>query len=139
MSSGAKRQLVLTSAMAATLSALGGCSSAEDDWNGNQIASTDTAVCVDDAGYRVEDWQCDDDGRSYRGGGAGWFYARRGSTVPYYGDPVVNGSNGIVGSRTPEAGKYYTRAASSANMTRSAAVSRGGFGSSGRGFGGGRS
>lgn len=134
---GTKTQLMLTGAMAATLSSLGACSSREDDWDANVHAVTDTEVCIDDAGYRVSDWQCDDGHRAY--GGGGWYYIRRNSALPYYGDSVTDGKHGIVGSRQPVMGTAYARAPSSTNMTRSAAISRGGFGSSGRSFGGGRS
>jgi len=46
---------------------------------------------------------------------------------------------GIQGSKTPATGKSYASAPAHTNLTRSAAMSRGGFGSSSRSFGGGRS
>jgi hypothetical protein len=135
-----KNQLVLTSAMAATLIALPGCSSSDDDWNGDVYAQNDTAVCVDQNGYRVNDNYCDT--RSYNGGGGGghgWYYIGRGGRIPYHGDSVSDGRLGFTGSSTPATGAVYGRAPQSTAMSRSAAVSRGGFGSSGRSFGGGRS
>jgi uncharacterized protein YgiB involved in biofilm formation len=131
-----RKQLILTSAMAATLGSLAGCSSS-DDWSDGEVAEYDTAVCVDQNGNRVDDDFCDDD-RHY-GRGLAWFYVSRGSRLPYYGDSIHDKRLGITGSAKPDASKSYFRAPSSTAMTRSAAVSRGGFGSSSRGFGGGRS
>lgn len=133
-----RRPLVLTSAMAATLGSLSGCASQPSDgWDANYPASSDTEVCVDGQGYRIEDWQCDD-GSARRYGG-GWYYIRRGSALPYYGDSVYDRRLSIGGSRQPVMGTYYARAPEGANMTRSAAVKRGGFGSRSRFFGSGRS
>ncbi|MBA4162278.1 MAG: hypothetical protein C0515_09435 [Novosphingobium sp.] len=130
-----KKQLALTTAMAATLTSLSACSSG-NDWEGS-YADNDTRVCVDEAGRRVDDSQC----RSYiRGGGYyGWYYVNRGSRLPYYGDSVRDTKLGIKGSPAPVAGRSYADAPSHTNLTRSAAMSRGGFGSSSRSFGGGRS
>lgn len=129
------KQLALTTAMAATLTSLSACSSGSD-WDGS-YADNDTRVCVDEAGNRVDDSQC---GSHIRGGGYyGWYYVNRGSRLPYYGDSVNDAKLGIQGSKTPLAGKNYASAPSHTNLTRSAAKSRGGFGSSGRSFGGGRS
>lgn len=133
-----KKQLVLTSAMAATLSSVAACSS-NDDWDSNVVADHETAICVDQSGNRIEDWRCDDDDGYRSGHSGGWFYVGRGSTVPYYGDSVNDKRLGIVGSSTRDPSKLYARAPSTTNLTRSAAVARGGFGSSGRSFGGGRS
>ena len=128
--------------MAATLTALAGCSSG-NDWDDNVVADRDTAVCVDQAGKRIADDNCNP-----RRGGSGmgtaamlgyWYYMGRNSRVPYLGDSVKDGSGRFNGSNRPSAGTSYARAPAAANMTRSAAVARGGFGSSGRGFGGGRS
>lgn len=133
-----RRPLVLTGAMAATLGSLSGCASQPSDgWDANYPAASDTEVCVDGQGYRIEDWQCDD-GSARRYGG-GWYYIRRGSALPYYGDSVFDRRLAVNGSRQPTTGSYYARAPQGANMTRSAAVSRGGFGSSARSFGSGRS
>lgn len=131
----AKKQIALTTAMAATLSSLAGCSS-NPDWDDN-YASSDTAVCVDEAGRRVSDGNCR---TQIRGGGYhGWYYVNRGSRLPYYGDSVNDPSLGIKGSSNPTAGVNYASAPEHANMARSAARARGGFGSSGHSFGGGRS
>lgn len=132
-----RKDLALTTAMAATLTALGGCSSG-NDWDSDVYARDDTQVCVDQNGYRVDDGNCE---RPHIRGGShyGWFYLGRGSRVPYYGDSVRDPAGRIVGSATPNSGTQYTRAPSSTAMTRSAATARGGFGSSGHFFGGGRS
>lgn len=138
----ATKNLGLTTAMAATLTALAGCSSG-NDWDDNVVADRDTAVCVDQSGKRIADANC----TTHRsGGGVGtaamlgyWYYMGRNSRVPYFGDSVNDGSGRFNGSTRPGAGTSYASAPASANMTRSAAVARGGFGSSGRGFGGGRS
>lgn len=141
-----KKQIFLTSAMAATLSSITGCSSA-DDWDGNSYADADTSVCVDQAGIRVEDLFCDDDdgdGFIYVGGikkkkSHGWYYVNRGSPLPYHGDSIRDSRYKFSGSSTPAAGAVYARAPASTNMTRSSAVSRGGLGSSSGSYGGGRS
>lgn len=137
----APRNLALTTAMAATLTALAGCSSG-NDWDDNVVADRDTAVCVDQSGKRITDDNCN----PRRGGGMGtaamlgyWYYMGRSSRVPFLGDSVNDGSGRFSGSARPIAGTSYASAPAAANMTRSAAVARGGFGSSGRGFGGGRS
>lgn len=131
-----KKQLVLTSAMAATLSSLAGCSSG-DDWDGNVIADNDTRVCVDQNGQRIEDSRCNNRSTYRSGHSGGWYYIARRSPVPYYGDSVSD--KRFVGSATADPFKSYASAPSATNLTRSAAVSRGGFGSSSRSFGGGRS
>ena len=133
-----KKHLVLTTAMAATLTSLSACSSG-NDWD-DSYAEKDTAVCVDEAGRRVDDDNC----RRPRSGigGAGflaWYYISRGSRLPYYGDSVNDPKLGIKGSRSPAAGASYASAPSHTNLTRSAAKARGGFGSSGRSFGSSRS
>jgi hypothetical protein len=135
-----KKQLGLTTAMAATLTALGACSTAtDDDWDSGPIAQSDTRVCVNQNGERIDEDSCEG-GRHYiRGSGVGWYYMGRGSRLPYLGDSVRNSRYGFVGSSMPMPGVNYASAPSSANMTRSSARARGGFGSSGRGFGGGRS
>jgi hypothetical protein len=132
-----KKQIFLTSAMAATLSSLSGCSSG-DDWDGSTYAENDLGVCVDQNGYRVDDDWCDDD-NFRRSSGYGWFYVSRGSRVPYYGDSIKDKKYGFVGSAKPDPSKVYGRAPESTRVTRSTAMARGGFGSSSRSFGGGRS
>lgn len=136
-----KKQVFLTSAMAATLTALSGCSSSEDDWGSDVVADQDTRVCVDQNGNRVQDDDCERRASHRSGIGAGflWYYVGRGSRVPYYGDSVRDPQLGLKGSYFPTKGTNYAKAPATANMARSASVSRGGFGSSGRSFGGGRS
>ena len=138
-----KKQMFMTTAMAAALAGLPACSS-NDDWNQDVIADRDTAVCVDQQGQRVDDDLCDDD--RYRGPGVGsaflWYYIGRNSAVPYYGDSIYDrrySKYSRYGSFTPQPGISYGRAPTSTRMTRSQAVSRGGLGSSSRRFGGGRS
>jgi hypothetical protein len=132
------KQLLLTTTMAATLGSLGACSS-NDEWSSDQYAEYDTAVCVDQRGLRVPDDQCDDDAYYGRSSGHGWYYINRGGKVPYYGDSVVNQRMGFTGSTIADGNKVYSRAPASTAMSRSTAVARGGFGSSGSSFGGGRS
>lgn len=135
-----KKQLGLTTAMAATLTALGACSTAtDDDWDSGPIAQSDTRVCVNQNGERIDEDECEGGRRYYHGSGVGWYYMGRGSRLPYIGDSVRNSRYGFVGSSMPMPGVNYASAPSAANMTRSSARARGGFGSSGRGFGGGRS
>jgi hypothetical protein len=118
-----KKQIFLTSTMAAALTALSGCASG-DDWNEDIIASDDTAICVDQNGNRFY-------GSRY--------YINRGSRVPYLGDSIRDTRYKFAGSLSPMPGVNYARAPSASRITRSAAIARGGFGSSSRGFGGGRS
>lgn len=133
-----KRHLTLTSAMATTLLALPACSS-NDEWDDQTYASSDTAVCVDQSGNRVPDEQCDS-GRSHvYGGYHSWYYFGRSAPIPYYGESVRDPRYAAHASNTPRAGTTYAKAPASSNMTRSAAVSRGGMGSSGHSYGGGRS
>lgn len=122
--------LSLTTALAATF--LAGCGQREPEWGDDldNYADSDTAICVDGDGQRVDDDYCDDD-RRY-GGGFGFIYLGRGGYIPYYGERARLGSY----STTPRVGTVYGRAPAVANMTRSAAVSRGGFGSSARSSGG---
>ena len=136
-----RKQLSMTTAMAAALVALPACSSS-DGWNGDVIADRDTAVCVNQQGSRVDDDLCDD---RRGGGGSGaflWYYLGRNAAVPYYGDSIYDSRfarHGRPGTFAPQPGVGYARAPASTKMTRSQAVSRGGLGSSSRRFGGGRS
>jgi hypothetical protein len=132
-----KKQIFLTSAMAATLSSLSGCSSS-DDWDGSVYAENDVGVCVDQNGYRVNDDFCDND-NFRRSSGYGWFYVSRGSRLPYYGDSIRDKKYGFKGSSTPDPSKVYARAPEATNLSRSTAMARGGFGSSSRSYGSGRS
>lgn len=135
-----KKQLFLTTAMAATLSSLTGCASADDDWGGDVVADRDTRVCVDQNGYRVDDDRCERSTRVHSGGGGlFWYYLGRGSRVPYYGDPVRDPRYGFKGSYFPTKGVQYAKAPAASSMVRSTPVARSGFGSSGRSFGSGRS
>ena len=134
-----KKQLAMTSAMAAVLIAVPACTS-NDDWNEDVVATRDTAICVDQQGERVDDDLCDNDG--YRGGGSNaflWYYMRRSSPIPYYGDSIHHRRYSGYGSYQPASGIAYGRAPVSTSMKRSQAVSRGGFGSTARSYGGGRS
>lgn len=138
-----KKQLAMTTAMAAALLALPGCSK-EPGWE-DVVADNDTAVCVDKEGKRVEDAQCMRQAAASTSGGHGggsnaflWYYLGRNSRVPFYGDSVRD-PRYSGGSYNQRVGGNYMLAPSDANMTRSAAVSRGGMGSRGRYFGGGRS
>jgi len=137
-----KKHLGMTTAMAAALLALPACSS-NDDWNEDVVAERDTAICVNQEGERVDDDLCDDD--RARGGGGGvtsaflWYYIGRNSAIPYYGDSIHHSRYKGYGSYKPASGVSYGRAPKTTNVTRSQAVSRGGFGSSSRSFGGGRS
>ena len=129
------KELGITTGVAAALLA-GACSQGQPD-NG-WTADKDTAICVDQQGHRVPDGQCPQQRVASAGGGIGaspflWYYLGRASAVPYYGDRVSGGSY------APAAGRSYFRAPAATAMTRSAAISRGGFGSSARSFGGGRS
>lgn len=122
-----KADLKITTALAATLLAAS-CQREDNGWT----ADRDTAVCVDHSGNRVPDAQCP---RTYTSGGVGslflWYYLGRSSVVPYYGEPVRGGSF------TGRAGTSYFRAPAQTAVTRAAAISRGGFGSSARGGEGG--
>ena len=134
-----KKQLAMTTAMAAALVALPACSS-NNGWDEDTIADRDTAICVNQAGERVDDDFCDDN----RGGGGVsnaflWYYLGRNSAIPYYGDSIHHSRYRGRGSYQPRSNVSYGRAPVSTNVTRSQAVSRGGLGSSSRSFGGGRS
>lgn len=135
------KELILTAAAAAVLISAPYACAPSNDWDEGQRAQSDTAVCVNSEGQRVEDYRCDD-GR-YGGSGSSngflWYYLGRNSALPYYGDNVRDSRYAAGGSYTPRPGASYSRAPVSTAMTRSAAVSRGGLGSSSRFFGGGRS
>ncbi|WP_116092323.1 hypothetical protein [Sphingomonas crusticola] len=114
--------LTLAAASAITLAA---CDQPVDHWTAEQ----DTAICTDRNGTRVPDAQC----QTHHVGSVGtaflWYYLGRNSVVPYYGERVAGGSF------TRTAGATYFHAPVRTAMTRSAAVARGGFGSSARSFG----
>nr|WP_294167880.1 hypothetical protein [uncultured Sphingomonas sp.] len=126
-----RKPIPITSAVAAALLALPGCSN-RNDWDDGVTAASDTAVCVNNAGQRVSDDRCDE--RRVRSGGFGFFYLPRGALLPYYGQSVRD-PRFASGSSTPRPGVNYGRAPAATRMTRSQAVSRGGLGSTGRSFG----
>jgi hypothetical protein len=139
-----KKNIFLTSAMAAALVALPGCSSSDDwddgsDWNEDIVANDDTAICVDENGNRIDDDACDDNRPRVGGFYAARYYINRGSRLPYYGDSIRDPRYNFSGNSTPKPGANYAKPPSESRITRSAAVARGGFGSSSRGYGGGRS
>ena len=120
--------ITLAAASAITLAA---CDQpAAEQWTAEQ----DTAICADRNGTRVPDAQCQTQAH-HNGIGAGvssaflWYYLGRNSMVPYYGERVRGGSF------TRTAGATYFHAPARTAMTRSAAISRGGFGASSRSFG----
>ncbi|WP_375394202.1 hypothetical protein [uncultured Sphingomonas sp.] len=121
-----KLDLKITTGVAAAL-LVSGCGQRDNGWT----ATDNTAICTDRQGNRVPDAECQ---RHVGGGGMGtaflWYYLGRNSVIPYYGQHVGGGSF------RPAAGAAYARAPAGSAMTRSAAISRGGFGSSARGFGG---
>lgn len=134
-----KKQHFLTSTMAAALTALSGCASG-DDWNEDVVATEDTAICVDQNGNRIDDDNCENNGRHSGGYFYGSrYYINRGSRIPYLGDSIRDSRYNFSGSTKPRPGASYFSAPSSSNVTRSTAIARGGFGSSSRSFGGGRS
>lgn len=127
-----KTDLKITTAIAAAL--LAGACSPQDDNGWGETADRNTAICTDRSGHRVPEANCQRQG-AYGGGGGGsnaflWYYLGRSSVVPYYGDPVRGGSY------QRATGASYFRAPAASSMTRSAAISRGGFGSSAESFGG---
>lgn len=129
------KKLVLTTAMAATLSTLGGCAEPSPA-DGEIVADRGTAVCVDQEGNRVEDTHC---GKA-SGGGSGlasaflWYYVGRGGIIPRRGDNINDPNRGFTGSHFAAKGVQYAAAPAAANIARSPAESRGGFGSSGSKF-----
>lgn len=114
-----------TTAMAAALLATG-CNRAKAD--DNWTADRDTAICTDAQGKRLPDDRC----RQTRMGGgsaAFWYFLARGRPIPFYGERATGGSF------RPSGGVRYVSAPAGSAMTRSAAVSRGGFGASASRFG----
>jgi hypothetical protein len=139
------KQLSMTTAMAAALLALPGCSN-EPEWNGDVTTDRDTAICVNKEGERVDDDQCarhSHAGGGYHGGGGSnaflWYYLGRQSAVPYYGESIHDRRFAGRGSFQAQSGAVYHAAPAETRMSRSRAVSRGGLGSSSRRFGGVRS
>lgn len=115
--------LGITALLASTLA---GCAEEE--------ATTDQAVCIDEqTEERIDEDRCNDDGSPGFFGGAGWYFIPIGFPFPAYG--------GIVGGGTlrPRAGSVpaYSRPAAGGGTVRGGTVSRGGFGGSSSGRGGG--
>jgi uncharacterized protein YgiB involved in biofilm formation len=132
-----KKRLTLTATLAAALT---GCSSTTNEWDDEPYSAVDTAVCTDSNGVVVDDAQCRS---SYRGGGGyvggyRYHYFPPNARLPFYGDSVRD-TRFATGSDTARPGAQYYSAPVETHMTRAQAISRGGFGSSGRSFGGGRS
>jgi hypothetical protein len=115
-----------TTAMAAALLA-SGCNRAKAD--DNWTADKDTAICTDSQGKRLPDDRCRQTRTGGIGGGAFWYFLGRGRAIPFYGERATGGSFRPVGGA-----RYFTAPSGSA-MTRSAAISRGGFGASASRFG----
>ena len=121
--------LTMTTTLAAALVACGPRPQYQGDWDDGytQYADRDTAVCVDRrTGKRIDDSNCER-GRSH-GSAAGWYYVGRNSALPYHGDSVRGGTY------TRPAGATFYHAPATTSMSRATAVSRGGFGSTGRSF-----
>ncbi len=110
--------LRLTAVLAASAAVLNGC---DRDDSGSWQASTATRTCVNSAGVRVPDDQCDRGG----GHGVGFYYFGSGRVIPGVGSRVSGGSS------VPTAGVDY------ADAGHSFSVARGGFGGTGEGGGGG--
>lgn len=124
-----QKKIVLSVTLAASLAALAACGQPQRSTDYNVYADRDTAVCTDRKGKRVADRYCQ---RNTSGGASSaflWYYLGRSSSVPYYGDSVRGGSY------TRTRGATYFHAPKTASVTRSAAVSRGGLGSSARSSG----
>lgn len=122
------KRLTLTATLAAALTGLSGCASRSGEW----IAEESTRICVDEDGDRIDDDYCEGP-RARVGSGFAFLYLRRGSPIPYYYDNVRDPKYARWISRSPLPGAIRAPAATA--MSRSAAVSRGGLGSSGSRFG----
>jgi hypothetical protein len=109
----------LTAVMAASAAALSACDRGE---SGSWDAPAPTWTCVDNAGVRVEDGRCNGGGG---GGGYHAYYFGSGMRIPPVGERASDGSY------APAAGVTYTRASASYSVTR------GGFGGTAEGHGGG--
>ena len=114
--------LGITALMASSLT---GCSSSADY----------AAVCVDpETEQRVDDDQCDDDS-DYNGSGGGffWYYLAARSVVPGVGSTVSGGTyRGSTLNGSVQRGGLPTTGGS----TVKSSTTKGGFGGSGRSFGG---
>jgi hypothetical protein len=130
-----RKRLTLTASLAAALS---GCAQTKDDWSEDSYSAVETAVCVDRDKRVVDESQCQQDRFYGRPGGYSHYYMGRGMRLPFYGDSVTD-ARFAGGSFQPARGVQYYGPPVETRVTRSVARSRGGFGSSGRSFGGGRS
>ncbi len=112
-----KKSLQLTSAVAGALLA-SGCSAgaSEADWT----AKSDTQICTDEKGERVDDENCKRTASARSGGFFAWYYLSRGGAIPGFGQKATGGAT------WPKNGVQYAEAPAS---TR---IARGGFGSSAR-------
>jgi hypothetical protein len=116
------KKFLLSATVAAAMAAtLAGCNRSPYYGNG-YYAGQNTSICTNQFHQRVPDYECNG---SY-GNAFVWYYLGRSSVVPYYGQTVFGGGY------TRTAGATYFHAPVAANVTRSVAVSRGGFGSSAR-------
>lgn len=135
-----RKDLTITTAIATALLA-SGCGRSDPEPDG-WTAQNDTAICTDRDGRRVPDDRCPRQQLASTGAGVGhgsagnaflWYFLARNSVIPPYGERARGGSfAGVAGTR-------YTRAPADTLVTRSGAISRGGFGASAHSFGGGRS
>ncbi len=124
-----KRKAFILTATCATALALSACGApaSSNSWDDDSYSNRDTAVCTDKKGKRVPDRYCQ---RSSSGFSSAfmWYYIGANSRMPYYGDTVRGGSY------KAKPGTKYFYAPKATTMTRaaarSAAISRGGMGSS---------
>jgi hypothetical protein len=122
------KDLRITTGVAAALLA-SACGQSADEGDNGWVADRDTAVCVDQQGARVPDDKCPQQRHAVAssfGSPFLWYYLGRSSALPFYGDRVSGGAY------APTAGSTYYHAPGVTAMTRSAAIARGGFGSSAR-------
>lgn len=118
---------LLTTAAAAL--ALSGCGQSQPQY----LAQNQNAkICTDKNGKRVKENKCERRG-GHGGGGFFWMFMSGGSRVPGYGGRAYGGS------RYATPGRSYTSGRSFSGRPVTSASSRGGFGSSARGYGGGSS
>lgn len=121
--------LTITTAVATAIASCGPSRSYDDtywDDGSTYFADRDTAVCVDrKTNRRIPDEECN----RRSGGYASWYYIGRNGAIPYYDDPVRGGTY------SKPTGSTVYRAPKSTAVTKSVAVSRGGFGSSYRSSG----
>ena len=90
-------------------------------WYATSPNSNDWAVCGNEAGQRIDDGNCRNNG--YVGGGGHWVYLNRYRSAPAIGENISGGFS------SPSGGVSYSSAPGEG-------IARGGFGSIGHGFGG---